>query len=116
MNSIDYRLLNAMGIDTYYSPSGPETSLKIRMIWDQLTNKSLGAPHVVQVAQGRTLMVQKAAKTVAEIDFYELCETAKGSTDYMALAQNYSTIIIRKVPGLSMERRDILRRFILLID
>ena len=34
----------------------------------------------------------------------------------MALAFNYNTIIIRKVPQLSMERRDLLRRFILLID
>lgn len=45
-----------------------------------------------------------------------MCETAKGSTDYMALAKNFHTVIIRNVPQLSMERRDILRRFILLID
>ena len=56
------------------------------MIWDHLTNKSLGTPKVVEVAQGRTLMIPKEAKKVAEVDFYELCETAKGSTDYMALA------------------------------
>ena len=31
-------------------------------------------------------MVSKASKNVAEVDFYELCDTAKGSTDYMALA------------------------------
>lgn len=45
-----------------------------------------------------------------------MCEGAKGSTDYMALAQNFNTVIIRGVPQLSLERRDILRRFIWLVD
>ena len=34
----------------------------------------------------------------------------------MAIAENYQTIILRRVPQLSMERRDLLRRFISLID
>ena len=34
----------------------------------------------------------------------------------MALAQHSNTVFIRRVPQLSMERRDILRRFILLVD
>ena len=105
-----------MGMDTYYSPIGKESEKKIHQLWDSLTNKSLGAPQIITVAQGRTLMVQKAAKSVAEVDFTEMCETAKGSTDYMALAQNFHTVIIRGMPKLSMERRDILRRFILLVD
>jgi len=50
LNSIDYRLLHAMGMDTYYSPKGPETSKKIKMVWDSLTNKSAGSPKVINVA------------------------------------------------------------------
>ena len=48
--------------------------------------------------------------------FKELCEDNRGSTDYMAVAQNFKTIFLRGVPVLSSERRDFLRRFILLID
>lgn len=29
LSSIDYRLLNAMGMDSYYSPTGPETEINI---------------------------------------------------------------------------------------
>ena len=43
-------------------------------------------------------MVPRAAKNVAEIGFKDLCDAAKGSTDYMALAQNFETIIIRGIP------------------
>ena len=106
-----------MGMDNYYYPVGtPATEQSIQRVWDQLTNNAQGQPTTVQVAQGRTLMVERAAKRVAEVTFKDMCEKAKGSTDYMALAQNFQSIIIRGVPQLSMDRRDLLRRFILLID
>ena len=48
--------------------------------------------------------------------FKELCDQARGSSDYMAIGKNFNTLILRGVPQLSMSRRDTLRRFILLID
>lgn len=68
------------------------------------------------MAQGRTINCNKLFKNVGEFTFAELCEDNRGSSDYMAIAENFQTIIIRNVPVLSMERRDLLRRFILLID
>lgn len=62
------------------------------------------------------MFVPKEAKRVAEFHFKDLCESAKGSPDYMSLSKNFSTIILRNVPKFSLERRDIMRRFILLID
>lgn len=53
---------------------------------------------------------------MAQFTFKELCESNRGSTDYMAIAENFQTIIIRGIPQLSMQRRDFLRRFISLID
>jgi cell division protein ZapE len=71
---------------------------------------------MVEVAQARTIPVEKSAKGVAEFTFKELCEDARGSSDYAAIGRNYNSIILRAVPRLSMNRRDLLRRFILLID
>jgi cell division protein ZapE len=88
-----------MGMDNYYYPVGtPATDKSIQRVWDQLTNNSPGQPTSVQVAQGRTLMIERAAKKVAEVTFTDMCEKARGSTDYMALAQNFQSIIIRGVP------------------
>ena len=64
----------------------------------------------------RTIYVSKAAKKVAEFTFKELCDDARGSSDYQAIARDYNSVILRKVPVLDMTRRDLLRRFILLID
>ena len=105
-----------MGIDSFYYPVNKETSEKIDRIWNQLTNNSKGQFEVVEVAQGRTIPVEKSAKGVAEFTFKELCEDARGSSDYAAIAKNYNSIILRGVPRQNMTRRDLLRRFILLID
>eukprot|EP00347_Sterkiella_histriomuscorum_P005559 403356147 len=116
LSSIDYRLLNAMKMDSYYHPTGKDTDIKLEQLWNSLTNNKPGTPKAIEVAQGRKLYLPREHNKVAEIDFYEMCDQPKGSTDFMALAQQCNTVFIRNVPQLSMERRDILRRFILLID
>ena len=51
LNSIDYRLLNAMSIENDYHPAGTkETEAKIQHVWDSLTNKAQGVAMQVQVA------------------------------------------------------------------
>lgn len=71
---------------------------------------------MIDVAQGRFINCNKHSKLVGEFTFKELCEDNRGSTDYMAVAEYFQTMIIRGVPQLSVERRDYLRRFISLID
>lgn len=44
---------------------------------------------MVEVAQGRMIECKKQAKNVAEFSFKELCESSRGSTDYMAIAENF---------------------------
>lgn len=105
-----------MGENNYFFPTGTDTDSKVKDKWDQLTNKSKPTPQVVEVAQGRTLHVMKQAKGVAMLKFSELCDEAKGAPDFQALAKNFNTIILRDVPQLTMDRRDLMRRFILLID
>ena len=73
-------------------------------------------PRNIMVAQGRTITCSKFSNNAGEFSFKELCMDNRGSTDYMAVAEHVQTVIIRGVPQLTMERRDWLRRFILLID
>ena len=116
LETIDYRLLHAQGFDNYYSPVGKESDEAITKVWNQLTDNAEGGFEICSVPQGRSIAVSKAAKRAAEFTFKELCDDAKGSSDYAAVAKAYRTIILRKVPKMDMTRRDLLRRFILLID
>ena len=115
LSSVDYRLLNTMGMENYYYPLS-NSEERVQAIWNKLTNASKGEFMRVPVAQGRTISCSRQAKSVGMFSFKELCEANRGSTDYMALAEAFTTLIIRGVPQMSMERRDILRRFISLID
>ena len=53
---------------------------------------------------------------LCQIEFMALCDKPVGSTDFMALCKETDILIIRHVPELSLDRRDHLRRFILLVD
>jgi len=46
----------------------------------------------------RSITCEKAAKGVAEFHFKELCEDARGSSDYAAIGKAFNSIIIRGVP------------------
>ncbi|CAI5439420.1 unnamed protein product [Caenorhabditis angaria] len=65
---------------------------------------------------GRKVVVEKCCGGVADIDFREVCQTAKGAADYLVLARVFHTIIIRNVPILHQDRWNEMRRFITLID
>ena len=49
------------------------------------------------MAQQRTIPCNKAAKGTAEFTFKELCEDARGSSDYTAIAKHFNSIILRGV-------------------
>ena len=52
----------------------------------------------VEVAQMRSITCEKAAKGVAQFSFKELCEDARGGSDYTAIGKAFNSIIIRGVP------------------
>lgn len=54
-----------------------------------MTNKAKGTFRNIDVAQGRTIGCDKQSKNVAEFTFAQLCEDNRGSTDYMAIAENF---------------------------
>lgn len=93
-----------------------ETDDSLKQAWIGLTGSDKSESRIVNVAQNRDFRVNKCRGKVAEMNFKELCEGPRGSTDYMALAHEFHTLIIRKVPQFTMDRRDIIRRFIILID
>lgn len=65
---------------------------------------------------GRDLYVPLARRNIARFTFDELCVEELGAADYMTLAQNFHTIIISNIPKMNIQHRNIVRRFILLID
>jgi len=65
---------------------------------------------------GRSLKIKQAGGGVARIEFDELCNANLGPSDYVALCSTFHAIGIENIPKLSLDRVDLMRRFITFID
>lgn len=65
---------------------------------------------------GRRVIVEKCCGGVADVDFKELCMTAKGAVDYLVYARVFHTVIVRNIPIMNQDMWNAMRRFITMID
>jgi len=65
---------------------------------------------------GRRIEVSRGGGGVAHFDFNEVCEANFGAADYTAIAATFHTIGLSGVPRMTIERTDLMRRFITFID
>jgi len=65
---------------------------------------------------GRRIRVNRAAGGVARLTFDEACASALGAGDYTAIASVFHTVGLEGVPRMTMDRVDLMRRFITFVD
>ena len=111
----DYRLESMAGVTVYNTPLGPAAHAAMDAAWRRLTDNATSAPVTLEVLE-RKLLVPQAAGGVARFSFDALCGDALGAADYLALAQNFHTLLIDGIPRLGPEQSNEARRFTLLID
>ena len=111
----DYRLDRLVGAKVYHTPQGSEADQALDAAWDRLTDDAQPEPDYVSV-QGRRIPVPSAAHQVARFTFNDLCGQPLGPADYLAIAGQYSTVILKDVPCMDEENKDNARRFVTLVD
>lgn len=112
---IDYRLARLERSPVYFSPLGKLGDEQLESIWFDLTGVHKGEPAEIQV-MGRTLKIPEQARGVVRFTFSELCETALGPQDYLAIADSFHALVLKGVPVLKPENRNEAKRFVTLID
>ena len=70
----------------------------------------------LKVMSGREIDIPKASNGVAMFDFKELCDRTYGSMDYIAICRNFHSILLKNVPIINLNSKNIARRFILLVS
>lgn len=110
----DHRLRKLNKAPIYYSPLGRKTDKSIETIWQRLIRPSVPLMQTLNV-QGREIDLLSASGT-ARSSFSELCDRALGAADYLAIAKNFSTLILENVPIMGEENRNEAKRFVTLID
>jgi cell division protein ZapE len=111
----DYRLDRLIAAPVWYSPLGPEADASLEEVWTRLTSGA-HAQHVTLTVKGRKLEVSREAAGVAWFSFEELCARPLYSRDYLTIAANFHTIILRGIPQLGPDKRNEAARFVALID
>ncbi len=111
----DYRLDRLIAAPVWYAPLGPEADAALEEVWTRLTSGA-HAQHVTLTVKGRKLEVSREAAGVAWFSFDELCARPLYSRDYLTIAANFHTIILRGIPQLGPDKRNEAARFVALID
>lgn len=111
----DYRYEQLRHLKSYFFPLGIESTRKLQGIFLELTHEA--KPELIALAvNGRALHISQAAQGIGFFNFDELCGTALGSADYLAIAECLHTVILDGVPMLRAEQRNEAVRFMTLID
>jgi cell division protein ZapE len=111
----DYRLQRMSGLDVYLTPLSPAADAAMNAAWARLTDMPRGKPAELTVL-GRKLVVPQAARGVARFAFNDLCAQPLAAADYLAIAQDFHTVLLDHIPQLTPEMRNEARRFTLLVD
>jgi cell division protein ZapE len=112
---VDYRRQLMSELNVYLTPLGPETDAAMDKAWRRLTGEAGGSPMTLTVL-GRALHVSCAANGVARFTFEALCMQPLAAADYLAIAREFHTVMIDRIPRMTPGMRDAARRFIVLID
>ncbi|ETO11907.1 hypothetical protein RFI_25468, partial [Reticulomyxa filosa] len=126
LNSIDYRDTGLHLKNIYFHPMPddptPTTAKdKFEKAWNQIKEGykvRKEADKTIVVMAGRQLYCPRVIGNSRGVRFHfsDLCSKPLGTADFHALAHNFSTLFIENVPKFSLENRNEMKRFILLID
>jgi len=102
---------------TYFWPiEDPKTRSALASIFGD--DYDDGKTEILPVRMGRTISAQTSPtyKDCGRFAFDELCNKPLGASDYLALAERFSIVIVEGVPLLDASRYNEARRFVTLVD
>uniref|UniRef100_A0A8R1I6H9 ATPase N2B n=1 Tax=Caenorhabditis japonica TaxID=281687 RepID=A0A8R1I6H9_CAEJA len=115
-SGMDYRR-SASGDSNAVYFHGDDANLQCDIVFKQsVANETDTVRSKTLEILGRRVIVEKCCGGVADVDFGELCMTAKGAVDYLVYARVFHTMIVRNVPVMNQDVWNAMRRFITMID
>lgn len=110
----DYRQDRLAGTQVYFSPVNSEARSAMDAVWNDLAGTE-GAPLVLRV-KGRDVEIPHYHNGMGRARFHDLCGTALGPADYLALADAVRVLLLDDIPTLGRSNFNEAKRFVTLID
>jgi len=111
----DFRLEKLAGSPVYHTPADARAHEALTRAFRSLSGRSHGEP-VTLTVKGHPVEIPEAAGGIARATFAQLCSVPLGAADYLAIAEEFHTLILEDIPRMGFERRNEAKRFIMLID
>ncbi|TVR09623.1 MAG: AFG1 family ATPase [Salinarimonadaceae bacterium] len=111
----DFRLEKLAGKPVYHTPADEKARAALDEAFRSLTGRARGERITIAV-RGHPVEIAQAASGVARVSFPDLCAKPLGASDYLAIAQDFHTLILEDIPKMGFENRNEAKRFITLID
>jgi predicted ATPase len=117
---IDYRMQRKLRSQMFNQPLNEQSRQAMEEFFRGASSKEPTPDEVgardVPVMMGRTLHVERACGKVAQFRWHDLCAKPLGSSDYLAIAHHFHTVLITDIPRMDHLMLNEARRFITLID
>lgn len=114
-NGTDYRLRHLTDAMLYLTPADGASELLLAGYFRRFAHSD-GSAGVTLNIHGRELIARQHAEGVVWFDFAELCAGPRAAADYIELARTHHTLMLSRVPVLTVADENEARRFITLVD
>lgn len=111
----DYRRGRQQDRETWLVPADTKAKTRLDEIFARYAQGETAQPVMLEFS-GRSFEVDQAACVVARFDFNSLCGKPRGPNDYLALAKQFTVLVIDDIPKMGQDEANLARRFITLID
>ena len=111
----DYRMEKLNSQPVYLIPIDERTDMAMEASWTQALHGRKAQPTDIAM-KGRAIHVPLAVDRMARFSFSDLCEKPLGAADFLVIAERFDTIFLDHIPLLGPEKRNQIKRFIILID
>lgn len=111
----DFRLRALTKAGVYFNTHDHKTTEKLEKIYQKVTIGCKNSHEPLWI-EGREIPTIKYANTVAWFDFTVLCNIPRSQTDYLEIAQNFTTVFLSNVTYIDKLADNIIIYFIYLVD
>lgn len=110
----DYRQDLLAGAQVWFTPADADAERAIDVIWRDLTGGK--DEPLTLIIKGRNVVIPRFWAGQARASFAQLCGTALGPADYLALAEEANVLILEDIPEMGPANANEAKRFVTLID
>lgn len=111
----DYRLQYLSLAKTYHYPLDEKIEAHFQHMVEQLSREQI-LKEAVLIINDRAIPTRVLAHNIVWFSFEVLCNSPRGSEDYIEIARSFDTVLLSDVQVMGSEKEDFAKRFVIMVD